>query len=102
MKGEVLGEERLKGDTAESADTSNRGTVKCQVGSVPRGSLFSRVLFWQPTVRGWGQIRRAFNGGCQYQGRLSKRGGPDGTSRRHVEDPSVSTKDKVPFWSVGN
>lgn len=27
VKGEVLGEERLKGSTAESADTSSRGTV---------------------------------------------------------------------------
>lgn len=43
-----------------------------------------------------------FTGGCRYQGKLSKRGRPDGTCRRHVEDPSVSTKEKVPFWRVGN
>lgn len=81
-----------------------RDCGKCQVGSVPRGPPLSGLCPWQPTVRGQGvgQVGGLFTGGCQYQGRLSKRGRPDGTSRRHVEDPSASTKEKGPLWSVGN
>lgn len=56
MKGEVLGEERLKGSTAESADTSSGGTVlSARLGVSLGGHLSAGLYPWQPTVRGGGR-----------------------------------------------
>lgn len=55
MKGEVLGEERLKGSTAESADTSSRGmVVNARLGVSLGGHLSAGLCSWQPTVSGEG------------------------------------------------
>ena len=79
MKG--LEGERLRVRTAESVETSNRGTVLKACWGVSLGGHISVGLYPGQLIVtvGGDQSGGLFSGGRQYQGRLSKGGRPEGT-----------------------